>query len=162
MTDFTLRPATESDRTYLERLFYLTDVWGDDTRPPSAGFVDDLGVFVDAWSEDQGGVIAVSDQRAPAGGVWLRSGSDRRPPYGFVAEDVPELAIAVESAFGGHGLGRSLIDAALTLARRQGRRGLSLAVDDGNDRARHLYEKVGFEVVEARPELKVTAMVYWF
>ncbi|AKK08014.1 acetyltransferase (GNAT) family protein [Corynebacterium testudinoris] len=161
MSDFHLRPATESDRTYLERLFHLADVWGDESQAPGEGYADDLAMYVDAWTPDQGGIIAYQ-QRVPAGGLWLRSGTDRRPPYGFVAEDIPELAIAVEAAFGGLGLGRELLNAALDLARKQGRQGLSLAVDEGNERARRLYEKIGFEVAEERPELHTTTMVTYF
>lgn len=162
MSDFRLRPATESDRTYLERLFHLASVWGDETQTPKEGFAEDMGRYVDAWTPEQGGIIAISPHRVPAGGLWLRSGTDRRPPYGFVAEDIPELAIAVEGAFGGRGLGRELLTAALDLAQEQGHRGLSLAVDYGNDRARAIYEKIGFEVAEERPEMSTTTMVTYF
>lgn len=147
-SDFTLRPSTESDRTYLVRLFYLTDVFGDETRPVGETFPQDLDVYVNAWEPGQGGIIALSPEGIPAGGVWLRAGVEKRPVYGFVDAAIPELAIAVEGRYAGRGLGSLLIRAMLEQARASGCPGVSLAVDAGNDRARRLYLKLGFEVVE--------------
>ncbi|AGF71684.1 GNAT family N-acetyltransferase [Corynebacterium halotolerans] len=160
--EFRLRPATEADRTYLARLLYLTDVFGDESRPVSDNFAEDLGTYVDAWSPDQGGVIALSPQGVPAGGVWLRAGVDHRPVFGLVETALPELAIAVEGRFAGHGLGGALVDAALDLARTAGHPGVSLAVDDGNDRARRLYLRHGFQTVEHRGGLDCEVMVHRF
>ncbi len=146
--DFTLRPATEADRTYLARLLYLTDVFGDETGQISEGFAEDLEAYVGAWAPDQGGIIALSPEGIPAGGVWVRAGGEKRPPYGFVEAAIPELAIAVEGRYAGRGLGTRLIRAMMDQARAAGHPGVSLAVDAGNDRARRLYLKLGFELVE--------------
>ena len=54
--------------------------------------------------------------------------------------------LAVDPAFAGRGVGRLLVEAAITEARRRGARKLSLRVLGGNARARSLYERCGFEV----------------
>ncbi|QGU03878.1 GNAT family N-acetyltransferase [Corynebacterium comes] len=159
LTGFSLRLAAESDRTYLSRLFFLTDVFGDESQPVGDHYLEDLERYVGRWTPGQGGVIALSPEGIPAGGVWLRHGPGR-PAFGFVAEDVPELVIAVENRYAGQGLGSSLIDAALTLARAHHHAGVSLAVDFGNDRARALYVKKGFRSLGARPDLGCEAMIH--
>lgn len=161
LTGFSLRAATESDRTYLARLFYLTDVFGDESRPVGDHYLEDLDSYVGQWSPRQGGVIALSSEGIPAGGVWLRHGA-HRPVFGFVSEDAPELAIAVENRYSRQGLGSLLIDAALDLARAQGHAGVSLAVDLGNDRARLLYVKKGFISLGVRPDLGCEALIHRF
>lgn len=161
LTGFSLRRATESDRTYLSRLFFLTDVFGDESQPVGAGYLEDLHRYVGSWTPEQGGVIALSPEGIPAGGVWLRHGPDR-PPFGYVAEDVPELIIAVEGRYARHGIGSSLIDAALSIARAHGHAGISLAVDFGNARARALYVKKGFISIGIREDLGCETMIHRF
>lgn len=144
--DFSVRPAAISDRTYLERLFFLTDVYGDETKALSEFHLRDLPGYVDDWDpERDGGFIAYGPGRVPAGGVWLRywEGPDAAG-WANLGPDIPELAIAVEKRFAGHGLSRTLIDATLNLARSQGAPAVALSVASDNPRARHVYEKYGF------------------
>ena len=75
--------------------------------------------------------------------AWYRLFSAEEPGFGFVAADVPELAIGVALEARGQGVGSALLDALLALAREQGFRALSLAVDRQNP-AHRLYERKGF------------------
>lgn len=161
LTGFSLRLATESDRTYLSRLFFLTDVFGDEAQPVGDGYLEDLERYVGSWMPEQGGVIALSAEGIPAGGVWLRHGPNR-PRFGYVAEDVPELVIAVENRYARHGIGSSLIDAALDFARSRNHVGVSLAVDLGNARARSLYVKKDFISAGIREDLGCEVMIHRF
>lgn len=54
----------------------------------------------------------------------------------------------------GKGLGGRLLDFAEARARRAGRRGLSLIVEDANTGARRLYERYGFREMARRPMVK--------
>ena len=63
--------------------------------------------------------------------------------FGFVAEDVPELAIAVIASRRREGIARRLIVDLIEASVAAGHAGLSLSVNDGNP-ARGLYESVGF------------------
>lgn len=143
--EFHLRPATESDRTYLQRLNFLADVFGDEDGELKPDAVDGIKTYVDAWDPQRdGGVIAFDSYRTPAGGVWLRYWATPDEGNANLGPDVPELAIAVENRFAGHALGATLLDAACQLARSQGARRIALWVDPDNARARHRYEKFGF------------------
>jgi len=98
---------------------------------------DDMGRPGDA------GVVAVTTGGARPGAAWYRLFSAEEPGFGFIAVDVPELAMGVVAEARGRGIGGALLDALLALAREQGFRALSLAVDRQNP-ARRLYERKGF------------------
>ena len=47
--EFTLRPASESDRTYIQRLNYLTEVFGDESAPLGESSLHGVAEYVDQW-----------------------------------------------------------------------------------------------------------------
>jgi GNAT superfamily N-acetyltransferase len=65
------------------------------------------------------------------------------PGFGFIAADIPELAIGVVAEARGRGIGSALLDALLARAREEGHRAVSLPVNRQNP-ARRLYERMGF------------------
>lgn len=144
-SEFTLVPTTESDRTYIARLNFLTDVFGDEHADIGADFLADYRFYVKQWDPTNGGLIAWSPKMIPAGGAWLVWGNNNDHGYGYVSEDIPEVAIAVEPRYRGKGVGSILLNKSLELARALGTPGLSLSVDDGNPRAKKLYERLGFQ-----------------
>ena len=100
--------------------------------------------YLDDWGRPgDGGVVAVAEDGRRLGAAWYRLFPADDPGYGFVAPDVPELSIGVTAEARGEGIGRSLLDALVALARGQGLRAVSLSVDRRNP-ARRLYERVGF------------------
>lgn len=92
------------------------------------------------------GVVAV-DGEGPVGVAWVRFLPADDPGYGFVADDVPELTLAVEPRGRGRGIGTALLTRLLAAGRAAGWPGVSLSVEDGNTGARMLYERVGFRTV---------------
>lgn len=128
-------PTTEADRTYIARLNFLTDVFGDEHAEVSSGFDRDFDYYVRDWHPEDGGFIAW-DGNIPAGGVWLVRGTDERHGYGHVKEGIPELAIAVEPRYRGKGVAKQLLE--LVPAP------VSLSVHPANERAHRLYLKAGF------------------
>lgn len=141
-----LRATQESDRTYLARLNFLTDTFGDEHGELSPDFADDFAFYVENWDPNQGGFIAWQEL-VPAGGVWLNWGTEDNHGFGFVEPAIPELAIAVEARYKGQGIATTLIDAAISLAQTLRAPGISLAVHPDNPRAKGLYEHLGFEHV---------------
>lgn len=156
---FDIRPTTESDRTYIARLNYLTETFGDDLGELGPNFAADYEFYVDNWRPEQGGFVAW-DNHIPLGGVWLVWGTDDKHGYGFVRDDIPELAIAVESRAAGRGLGTALIKAAIDLAEQLGAPSISLAVDTANPRAERLYRHLGFVPVSETPVDGYLTMVH--
>lgn len=78
--------------------------------------------------------------------AWLVFLTADAPGYGFVDADIPELSITTFEKFRGRGVGTSLLAELFASAKARGISAISLSVEDGN-RARHLYERVGFDVV---------------
>lgn len=156
MPKFTFRRATESDRTYLQRLNFLADVFGDETAEIGQGERDGVEGYVDDWDPDRdGGVIAFDEWRTPAGGVWLRYWAKPEEGHANFGSDIPEIAIAVEGRFAGNRLAAQLLEEAAALAREKGSPKLALWVDPENPRARHRYEDFGFVEVDGHPNTMV-------
>ena len=99
--------------------------------------------FVGLGRPGDAGVVGVTADGARLGVAWYRLFPAEEPGFGFIAADVPELAIGVVAEARGRGIGGALLDALLTLAGEQGFPALSLAVDRQNP-ARRLYERKGF------------------
>ncbi|MEO1210726.1 MAG: GNAT family N-acetyltransferase [Cyanobacteria bacterium J06638_20] len=78
----------------------------------------------------------------PAGAVWMRKWSAETQGYGFVREDIPELAIALVPDYRSQGIGTALLTRLLEAAQVK-YPAVSLSVRDRNPAVR-LYERLGF------------------
>ena len=150
--EFHFRRAQEADRTYLQRLNYLTEVFGDEAAPmhphQREGIVAGVDEYVYGWDPDtDGGIIATDDFHTPAGGLWFRYWSTPDAGHANLGPDIPELAIAIEGRYAGQRLGALLLEQAVLLGEEQGAERLALWVDPDNPRARHRYEQFGFDDV---------------
>lgn len=99
----------------------------------------------DAWATSAGSLSAGCG--SPVGAAWYRAFTRQEPGYGFVAADVPELALAVTDGARGPGIGSMLMRELIVAARNDDRRALSLSVALDNPVLR-LYERLGFVAVE--------------
>ncbi|ADK28667.1 GNAT family N-acetyltransferase [Corynebacterium pseudotuberculosis] len=142
-----LVPTQEVDRTYIARLNFLTDVYGNEDSELSHNFINDTHFYVDQWVSKDGGFIAWDTNKIPAGGAWLLWGTSVNHGYGYVNEEIPEVAIAVEARFRGTGVASLLLKAAIALAQSLGAPGISLSVDKANTKAQQVYSHLGFSKV---------------
>jgi ribosomal protein S18 acetylase RimI-like enzyme len=136
-SDHRLRPATRRDEPFLTRMLRHAMNWREGTsNPVELHYVEGFGRAGDV------GVIAEVAGEA-AGAAWCRllTGSDRG--YGYVADDVPELAIAVEPEYRRRGLATALIEALKAEIAEAGFRAVSLSVEPDNPALR-IYERTGF------------------
>ena len=140
----TFRRPSESDRPFIERMFREAETFGDSDRELPEDFPEVKHLYVDLWGAEQGGVIIQKDGE-DIGAAWLRVGTAEEHCSGFVQEDVPEIALALSPGHPGGGLGTILMERAMLLAKNSGAPGISLAVDFGNDRAEHVYERIGYQ-----------------
>jgi GNAT superfamily N-acetyltransferase len=84
------------------------------------------------------GVVAEAPTAEPLGAAWVRHVPNG---YGFVADEIPELGIAIVASARGRGVGSALLAALVDRVPT-----LSLSCDVRNP-AMRLYHRFGFEVV---------------
>jgi GNAT superfamily N-acetyltransferase len=131
-----LREATLSNMNWSGPRFTFDDV---DRTPDIAHY------FRDFPNERDFGLVDVDEDR-PRAVAWLVYLPAEHPGYGFVDVDTPELSITTFDGFRGRGIGTALLERLFDEARTRSVAAISLSVEDGN-RARRLYERIGFEAV---------------
>jgi ribosomal protein S18 acetylase RimI-like enzyme len=130
-------------------LFHAANMVEDGATSPEAAKTHPyLAEFVAGWGQpgDLGTIAIGSADGRALGAAWLRRLSGPEKRYAAVADDVPELAIAVVPAAIGQGIGGALLGALLAQARDQ-YPAVALSVRASNP-ARRLYERHGFVVVD--------------
>lgn len=144
--EVTYRPLVADDERFLrEMLFEALYVRAGD-KPFARSVLDEPQIrryvahFGDA-STDAGFAALVDGERAGACWIRLLTGDDRG--YGWVADDVPELTIALTAGHRGRGMGSALLELVVHQAADLGCRSVSLSVDPDSP-ARRLYERAGF------------------
>jgi ribosomal protein S18 acetylase RimI-like enzyme len=145
------RPAEAADLAFLATMLGEAAVWRPDKPSPTGEQVmadPHLALYLEGWPRS-GDLGLVAEQDGPVGAAWYRTFSEASHGYGFVAEEVPELAIAIVASRRQKGIGRRLLVGLIEASEAQGHPALSLSVNLGNP-ARELYESVGFEPVETR------------
>ena len=106
----------------------------------------ELRRYVEGWGRKGDlAIVALDRLDEPVGAAWCRTFTADAPGYGFVADDVPELSIAVYPECRGQRVGSLLLTTLVTRAQADGNRALSLSVDPENP-AKRLYARHGFEV----------------
>jgi len=143
------RPAGTKDFTFLATTLGEAAVWRPDKPTPTAEQVmadPRYALYLAGWPR-HGDYGLVADQDGPVGAAWYRTYTEATHGHGFVAEDVPELSIAVIASRRHEGIGRRLLIGLIEASVAQGCRALSLSVAENNP-ARGLYESAGFVLVE--------------
>jgi ribosomal protein S18 acetylase RimI-like enzyme len=99
-------------------------------------------MYLAGWPR-RGDFGLVAEDEVAVGAAWYRIYTEEIHGHGFVANDVPELSIAVIASRRREGIGRRLLVDLIGASVAEGHAALSLSVNDGNP-ARGLYESVGF------------------
>jgi ribosomal protein S18 acetylase RimI-like enzyme len=143
------RGAGAEDFSFLATMLGEAAVWRPDKPTPTAEQVmadPRYAMYLAGWPR-RGDHGLVAEHDGPVGAAWYRTYTDAAHGHGFVAEDVPELSIAVVASRRREGIGRRLLLGLIEASGAQGCRALSLSVAENNP-ARGLYESVGFVLVE--------------
>ncbi len=153
-TSFDLREAVPEDRDFLTDMVLLAVNWQPGRELSREDLLQrpELSHYVSGWRRPTDlGLIAMSHDGAPVGAAWLRQLTADDPGYGYVADDVPELAMAIVPGWRGRGVGRALLRALVAEAQSRAVRAVSLSVERANPAAR-LYADEGFRVVRSADE----------
>ncbi len=135
VTDWTTRTATTDDRDAIVRIDALT--WSTTVSPGTPP--TDRDPFGDRPSSD----VLVAEMGGAVIG-YVNVGRWNTLPSGAHSWEIQGLA--VDPAVQGRGVGRGLVEAAVTEVRTRGARKVSLRVLGHNDAARRLYAAAGFTV----------------
>jgi GNAT superfamily N-acetyltransferase len=147
--DIRYRPAEADDVHFLATMLGEAAVWRPDKPTPTADQVmadPRYAMYLAGWPR-RGDHGLVAEEDGPLGAAWYRTYTEKTHGYGFIAEDIPELSIAVVASRRRQGFGRRLLVGLVDASVAQGHRALSLSVNDDNP-ARDLYESIGFQPVE--------------
>lgn len=144
-----IRDASTEDIDFLAAMLLEAVNWRQDRQTATLQSImntPDLWHYLSDWkrSSDFGFLAHEADE--PVGAAWARFMTAEDPGYGFVEEDIPELGMGVVSTHRGQGVGRVLLERTIRASADRGLRGLSLSVEDENERARALYVSNGFVV----------------
>jgi ribosomal protein S18 acetylase RimI-like enzyme len=153
-SDLFIRPATPKDAGYLRRMLFDAWQWDPERVRPDyevwlATNPDPESPYVNTFGGRHGDAGFVAERDGVAiGAAWYRLFDPETAQRGFVADGVPELAVAVEAPARGVGVGRRLMEALIEQARKERRPAISLHVNANNTRALRMYQSLGF--VETR------------
>jgi ribosomal protein S18 acetylase RimI-like enzyme len=152
--DYIVRPLTVEDESIVwEMLRYAS-------HEPSLDSVQKqpyLARYASGWGRvGDLGCVATKDT-ASIGAAWLRLWVKENRGFGYVSDEIPELAIAVLPNFRGQGIGTRLLMQVLEMAK--GRfPAVSLSVRAANSAVR-LYERAGFTKVAGSEVINRTGEV---
>ena len=151
MVEVQCRLAGDEDFAFLATMLGEAAVWRPSKPTPSGDQVladPRYAMYLAGWPR-RGDCGLVAEQDGPVGAAWYRAYTEAIHGYGFVAEDTPELSIAVRASRRREGIGRRLLMELIRASVAEGHPALSLSVNHENP-ARGLYESVGFVEVERR------------
>lgn len=149
MAEFSIRPATSSDGTFLADMVVEAANWRTGVPRPRPTVLADpvYRGYIAGWQRPaDAGIVALDADERPIGAAWYRLFAEPDRAYGFVASGVPELIIGVRPLWRAQGIGRALIRGLTDAARSAGFARLTLSVEHGNF-AHLLYRSEGFIVV---------------
>src|SRR5215475_5621085 len=104
-----MRPLTKFDESFLWEMLYHALYVPEGSAPFSKEIVNqpDIAKYVLGWGRpgDMGFVAIDKTSRLQVGAVWIRLFNSHNPGYGYVAEGIPELSIAMLPGYRNLGFG---------------------------------------------------------
>ena len=139
--------CTRMEHPFLKEMFYVSLFVPPGAPPYPKAIIEkpELARYYQNWGNNGDYCLVACDQETPVGAVWIRFFSTKNRGYGFVAERIPEMGIALQAKYRKQGIGTALLGRMIDYAKKEGIPGLSLSVDKRND-AIYLYQKCGFQI----------------
>lgn len=142
--NYKIRSASDIDAEALSDLRLQIDGETENLdREPGEAFIDPQGFrsIIKADSESPRNLFLVAETNGRLIGFSRCAGNDLKRFRHKV-----EFGVGVLREFWGYGVGRNLLQESITWAEDSGIRKVTLNVMESNEKAKQLYEKLGFEV----------------
>src|SRR6266545_5496611 len=105
-----MRAAVTGDEGFLWQMLREAAHAGDDVDGVDAlKRLPELARYVEGWGRPSDLGVVASWHGDPVGAAWLRLLVGDNKAYGYVDDSTPELAIAVDPALTGQGIGAALL-----------------------------------------------------
>lgn len=144
---FTIRRVTDQDIPFLWDMLFESLYTPEGQEPFIREILQEpyLAKYVDGWGR-QGdiGFIAMNSEDQAVGSITARLFNEENKGFGYVADDIPELGMAIRTGYRGYGIGKTLMKALFDGLKEAGVKQVSLSVDPANTAAVRLYERFGF------------------
>jgi GrpB-like predicted nucleotidyltransferase (UPF0157 family)/GNAT superfamily N-acetyltransferase len=140
------RPLQSKDLDFLREMFY-SSLFVPPGEPPfcrSIIYRPDLSKYHQEWGRESDLGFLLFTPGELIGAAWCRFFCKEEKGYGFIAEDIPEIGIALRPKYRAKGLGTRLLQKLLAELQLRGSSQVSLSVDQRNPALR-LYERLGFK-----------------
>jgi ribosomal protein S18 acetylase RimI-like enzyme len=152
--NISIRKILPSEYYLLEDIMYEAIYHPDPANPYPKEVIYYLQVRVywDNWGtkKDDHCLVAVIGNTI-AGAVWTRTFQGKLKGCGYIDEQTPEIAIALFEEYRNQGIGTQMMEQMIELIKTEGYAQVSLSITKGNP-AIHLYERLGFTVVDENKE----------
>ena len=145
---YRIRPAESGDIPFLRDLLFQSLCVREGNPPFERSVLAEPAIrkYVEDWGRAGDiGLIVEDGSGRPLGAVTARFFDEAHKGYGYIADDVPELGMALLPEARGLGLGTALLEALFAKLREDGIERVSLSVDPDNKPAVKLYRRMGFE-----------------
>lgn len=146
---FEIRLANSLDEPFLWQMLYeAAHMAAAGESLEGAKFNPALACYVENWGmpNDIGVLVVNPDSQQPIAAIWMRLFQKDHRGYGYINDQIPELAMATAPEFRGMGAGTQLMQALIELVKdKYPAIGLNVRAD--NEPALKLYRKFGFQPV---------------
>ncbi len=155
--DLVIQPA---DHSGVQQALYLAISWNEDLLIPALDIAmqhPEIARYHAGWGRRGDVAVEAILGGKFAGAAFARLFTDDDHGYGYLDGDTPELGLGVAKGHRGRGIGRRLMVELAAAARADGRRRLSLSVNNPNP-ARRLYELLGYTLIKDDGDSSVMAL----
>ena len=148
--NYSIRELRQGENKILDTFLYESIFTPEGVPAPSKDVINhpELQVYVKDFGENKDDFCLVAEvNNEIVGAVWVRIMND----YGHIDDETPSFAISLLKEYRNYGIGTELMKQMLMKLKMQGYKQASLAVQKMNY-AVHMYQKVGFEIVDENDE----------
>lgn len=152
MTDKTeIREIRNEEMPFLEEVLYLAIFIPEGYEPLPRSVIQNpvVAKYIQNWTSRDYCLVSVFNGLL-TGAAWYKWFNSGNKGYGYIADDIPELSIAIIPQYRNKGTGTLLLENLLVKAKEKEIHSLSLSVDIENP-ALNLYKRLGF-VISSKEE----------